>query len=116
VGALLLVLLAGPLGPSDEVRESSLGLLPLTSLETTVRVDKQEVGRQDAHCSLDTVLDLLLARDTRRVNIVDTWTDRVGVAELLEGVKTLRSDLEASMEMTSASRRWIEGKMSLKSE
>ena len=92
MGYLLLVLLAGEFlaGPlSDEVRESSFGLLPLTSLETTIRVNKQEVGRQDANCGCDMVLDLLLARYTRRVNIVDTWTNQVGVAEPLEGTQDL---------------------------
>jgi len=40
------VLLAEELGGVDEVGQRSLGLLPLTGLETTVRVDPELIGAE----------------------------------------------------------------------
>ena len=89
----LSVLLASPAGGSDEVDEGLLSLLPATGLETTVGVDDKEVGGEDLGHVGDTVLDLLLSRDTGRVDVVDTGANLVGVAVGLEDVKELEVGL-----------------------
>ena len=71
----------------------TLGLLPATGLETAVRVDIHEVIREGLQHRGDAVLDLLLRGNTRRVDIVDTGTDLVGVAVPLEGVEQLHVSL-----------------------
>ena len=68
----------------------TLGLLPLAGLETAVRVDEEKVLRDGRKHRSNTVLNLLLAGDARRVNVVDTGADLVGVAEALEGVEQLQ--------------------------
>jgi len=89
----LSVVLASPLGTVDEVDERSFGLLPATGLETAVRVDEEErVGKNVEH-GLEAVLDLLSSGNTRRVDVVDTGADLVGVAVMLEGVKELHVGL-----------------------
>ena len=67
------------LGSVDHVGQSLLGLLPLAGLETTVGVDPELIGLQVLQLLLDTVLDLLLAGNTRRVDVVDTGADVAGV-------------------------------------
>lgn len=67
----------------------TLGLLPLTSLETTVGVDEEVIRLDEGQHVLDAVLDLLLAGDTRRVDVIDTGADVVLVAEFLEGGEEL---------------------------
>lgn len=52
-------------------------------------VNKEEVRRDERKHLLDAVLDLLLRRNTRGVDIVDTWANDVRVAELLECRKEL---------------------------
>jgi hypothetical protein len=59
----------------------------------TYRVDEHEVVGDDGQGGLETVNDLLLAGDTRRVDVVDTRTNLVGVAVLLEGVEELHVTL-----------------------
>ncbi|GFZ50689.1 LOW QUALITY PROTEIN: hypothetical protein JCM24511_08447 [Saitozyma sp. JCM 24511] len=85
--------LAGPASGGDEVGEGLLGLLPATGLETAVGVDDEEVGGEDLDHGGDTVLDLLLSRDTGRVDVVDTGADLVRVAVRLEDVEKLEVGL-----------------------
>lgn len=85
--------LTGPLGGGDEVGEGLLSLLPASGLETTVGVDNHEVGGEDLDHGGNSVLDLLLRGDTRRVDVVDTRADLVGVAVRLEDVKELEVGL-----------------------
>lgn len=85
--------LTSPSSSGDEVGEGLLGLLPATGLETTVWVDDEEVGREDLSHVGNSVLDLLLSRNTRRVDVVDTRTDLVGVAVRLEDVEQLEVGL-----------------------
>ena len=59
----------------------------------TYGVDEEEIGRKELKESLDAVLDLLLGGNTRRVDIVDTRADLVGVAVLPEG----RQELEVAL-------------------
>ena len=101
--ARLRVVLAGPAGGVDEVHEGSLGLRPATGLETTVGVDDEEVAGEDRKHGRETLLDLVLRRDTRRVDVVDTGADLVGVAVVLEVLRSFMSLFDASIEMTSAS-------------
>jgi hypothetical protein len=89
----LSVLLTGPASGGDEVLKRSLGLLPATGLQAAIGVDEQQLGRDERQELGNTVLDLLLARDTGRVDIVDTRPDLVGVAELLEGREQLEVGL-----------------------
>jgi hypothetical protein len=83
------VLLAVVLGSVDHVDQSGLGLLPLTGLETAVRVDPEllrlEVGQ---HLS-DAVLDLLLRGNTGGVDVVDTGANVAGVGLVLEDLEEL---------------------------
>ena len=81
--------LAGPAGSVDEVDERRLGLLPSTGLETTVGVDEQEARGENVEHLGDAVLDLLLGGDTRRVDVVDTGADLVGVTVVPEGGEEL---------------------------
>lgn len=67
------------LGGVNHVGKRLLGLLPLTGLETTVRVDPELLGLKELKHLLDAVLDLLLAGDTGRVDVVDTRSDVAGV-------------------------------------
>lgn len=89
----LSVVLASPLGTVHEVDERSLGLLPATGLETAVRVDEEERVGEDVKHGLEAVLDLLSSGNTRRVNVVDTGANLVGVAVVLEGVEKLHVGL-----------------------
>jgi hypothetical protein len=83
------VLLTVVLGGVDHVDQSGLGLLPLTGLETAVRVDPEllrlEVGQ---HLS-DAVLDLLLRGNTGGVDVVDTGADVARVSLVLEDLEEL---------------------------
>lgn len=67
--------------------------MPATGLETTVRVDGQQLGRQDLEHGCDPVLDLLLSRNTGRVDVVDTWADLVGVLVVAEDLDELEVGL-----------------------
>jgi len=66
------VLLAVELGGVDHVDKRGLGLLPLAGLETTVGVDPELLGLEVGQHLRDAVLDLLLRRNTRGVDVVDT--------------------------------------------
>jgi hypothetical protein len=59
----------------------------------TYRVNEHEMVGNDGQGGLETVNDLLLAGDTRRVNVVYTRTNLVGVTVLLEGVEELHVTL-----------------------
>jgi len=124
------VLLAGPLGGADDVGERGLGLLPAAGLEAAVRVDEEQVGRDLLEHLGDALLDLVLRGHARRVDVVDARLRKVSATnltarrtpiwllydDLVKTLSSLRSEREASMEMTSASRRAMWLKMSLKSE
>ena len=58
-------------------------------MERTYGVDDEQVLGEDLKHGRDTVLDLLLTRDTRRVDVVDTGANLVRVAVLLEGLEQL---------------------------
>jgi len=83
------ILLAIKLGSVDHVGQSSLGLGPLTSLETAVRIDPELLGLEVCQHLLDSVLDLLLAWDTGRVDIIDTRTDMAGISLIDEDLEEL---------------------------
>lgn len=83
------VLLAEVLGRIDHVGQSSLGLGPLTGLETAVRVDPELFRTEVLEHLLDAVLDLLLAGDTRRVDVVDTGSNVTGVGLVNEDLEQL---------------------------
>ena len=63
------------LGSVNHVGQRSLCLLPLTGLETTVRVNPELLWLQVLQHLLNSVLDFLLRWDTRRVDVVDTRSD-----------------------------------------
>jgi len=73
----LSIVLTCPFGTVDKVDERSLGLLPSTGLQTTVRVDEEERVRKNIKHGLETILDLLLSRNTRRMDIVNTGANLV---------------------------------------
>jgi len=81
--------LAVELGGVHHVGERSLGLGPLAGLQPTVRVDPQLLGLEVHQHLADSVLDRLLAWDTRRVDIVDTWTNVAGVSLIDEDLEEL---------------------------
>jgi hypothetical protein len=85
----LAVLLTEELGGVDQVGEGGLGLLPLTGLETTVRVDPKLLRLEVLEHLLNTVLDLLLGGNTGRVNVVDTRADVAGVSLVNEDLEEL---------------------------
>ncbi|KAH9943489.1 golgi-body localization protein domain-containing protein [Epithele typhae] len=79
--------LASPARGIDEVDERRLGLGPATSLQTAVGVDDKQVTGEDGEHGRETLLDLVLGRDTRRVDVVNTRADLVRVTVVLEGVE-----------------------------
>jgi hypothetical protein len=83
------VLLAVELGGVDHVDKRGLGLLPLAGLETTVGVDPELLGLEVGQHLRDAVLDLLLRRNTRGVDVVDTRTNVAGVGLVLEDLEEL---------------------------
>lgn len=83
------VLLAVELGSVDHVGQRLLGLLPLTRLETAVRVDPELLGLEVSKHLLDAVLDLILRGNTRRVDVVDTRADVAGVRLVDEDLEEL---------------------------
>jgi hypothetical protein len=86
---LFRVLSAEELGGADHVGQGLLGLLPLTGLQTTVRIDPQLLRLEELKHLLDAVLDLLLAGDTRGVDIVDTRADVARVGGVDEDLEQL---------------------------
>jgi hypothetical protein len=87
------VVLAGPLGTIDKVDERGFSLLPATSLKTAIWVDEEERAREDVEHRLETILDFLTSRDTRRVDIIDTRANLVGVSIMFEGIEELHVSL-----------------------
>ena len=85
----LAVLLTEELGSVDQVGEGGLGLLPLTGLETAVRVDPELLRLEVLEHLLNTVLDLLLGGNTGRVDVVDTRADVAGVSLVNEDLEEL---------------------------
>lgn len=77
------------LGSIDHVDQGLLGLLPLTSLKTAVRVDPELFRLQELKHFLDAVTNLLLARDTGRVDIIDTRSNVSGVCRVNEDAEEL---------------------------
>lgn len=77
------------LGGSDHVGQSLLGLLPLAGLETAVRVDPELLRLEVLEHLLDAVLDLLLAGNTRRVDVIDTRSDVARVSRVNEDAQQL---------------------------
>jgi hypothetical protein len=86
---LLDVLGTVELGGVDHVGKGLLGLLPLAGLETAVRVDPELLRLEVSKLLLDAVLDLLLAGDTRGVDVVDTRADVAGVGLVDEDLEEL---------------------------
>lgn len=72
---LLAVLLTEELGSADHVAKRGLSLRPLAGLETTVRVNPELLWLEVLEHFLDAVLDLLLAWNTRAVDVVNTWAN-----------------------------------------
>lgn len=70
-------------------KDLTFGLLPATGLQAAIGVDEEVVGADEGQHVLDPIFDLLLAGNTRRVDVVDTRANVVLVAELLEGTKQL---------------------------
>ena len=85
----LAVLLTEELGGVDQVGEGGLGLLPLAGLETAVRVDPELLRLEVLEHLLDAVLDLLLAGNSRRVDVVDTGANVSGVVLVNEDLEEL---------------------------
>jgi len=83
------ILLASPLGSVDQVDQRSLGLLPSTGLKTTVWVNEQQRVGEELQHGTQTLLNLLTSGDTRRVDIVNTRTNLVGISVVLEGLEQL---------------------------
>lgn len=83
------VLLTEELGGVDHVDKGGLGLGPLAGLEATVGVDPELLWLEVLEHLLDAVLDLLLAWDTGRVDIIDTWADVAGVGGVDEDLEEL---------------------------
>lgn len=83
------VLLTEELGGVDHVDKGSLGLGPLAGLKTAVGVDPELVWLEVLEHLLDAVLDLLLAWDTGRVDVVDTGADVAGVSLVNEDLQEL---------------------------
>ena len=86
---LVLVLLAEVLGGANHVAEGTNDLGPLAGLETAVRVDPELLGAEELKHLLDALLDLLLAGNTRAVDIVDTRSDVAGVLRVDEDLEEL---------------------------
>jgi len=77
------------LGSVDHVLEGLLGLLPLTGLETAVWVDPELLWLEVLKHLIDAGLNLLLAWNTWRVDVVDTWTDVTWVSLVDEDLEEL---------------------------
>lgn len=77
------------LGSADHVGQSLLGLLPLAGLETAVGVDPKLLRLEELEHLLDAVLDLLLAGNTGRVDVIDTGTDVTRVGRVDEDAQKL---------------------------
>lgn len=97
------------LGSIKHVAQRSAGLGPLTSLQTTVRVDPELLrleppvdkkvnkviisieGKENILKKLlNSLMDLLLGRDTGGVNVVDTRSDVAGVSSVFKDPQQLR--------------------------
>ena len=85
----LLVLSTEELGSRDHVLERGTGLGPLAGLETTVGIDPELVGLEELEHLLNADLDLLLGRNTGRVDVVDTGSDVARVGLILEDAEEL---------------------------
>ncbi|CAH0041445.1 unnamed protein product [Clonostachys solani] len=77
------------LGGVDKVDEGLLGLLPLAGLETAVRVDPELLRLEVSKHFLDAILDLLLAGNTRGVDVVDTRANVARVSLVDEDLEEL---------------------------
>lgn len=81
--------MASPFGGVDQVDQRRLSFFPPTGLKTAVWVNEQQwllkVYQHVSHA----LLNLFASGDTRRVNIVDTGTNLVGISVVLEGFEQL---------------------------
>lgn len=82
-----------PFGGLNEIDEGGLSLLPGTGLQAAIRVDEEMIVWKNLEHSCQTVLDLLLARNTRGVDVVNAGTNLVGIAIMLEGIQKLHVTL-----------------------
>ena len=85
--------LAALLGSSHHVGELGSALLPGSGLETAVGVDPDRILGEDLGHGLDAADHLVLAGDTRRVDVKDTGADVRRVADLLEGAEQVLTRL-----------------------
>src|ERR1700761_6708048 len=77
---LLRVLLPEELGGLNHVLQTCLRFVPSSRLQTAVGVDPQLVWLEVLKHLLKTVLDLLLAWNTRAVDVVNTWTNMAWIS------------------------------------
>lgn len=70
--------------------QTLLGLLPSSGLETAIGVDPEQVLGQDLDHGGDSVLDLLLSRNSGGVNVVHTGADLVRVSVVSESLEQLQ--------------------------
>jgi len=89
ISLFLGILLTVELGSVDHVGQCGLGLLPLTGLKTTVRINPELFWLEELQHLLNSVLDLLLGWDTRRVDVIDTWADVAGVSLIDKNLEEL---------------------------
>lgn len=83
------MLLAVSNGGVDHVGKRLLGLLPLAGLETAVRVDPKLLRLEVLEHLGETVVNLLLAWNSGRVDVVDTRTNVPGVGLVNEDLEQL---------------------------
>lgn len=86
---LLGVLGAEFLSRVHHVDERGLGLLPFSGLQTTVGVDPELIWTEVLKHLTDATLDLLLTRDTRRVDIIYTRTNVARIGLIHEDLEQL---------------------------
>jgi hypothetical protein len=79
--SLLGVLVTEELGGVDHVGQGLLCLFPLTGLQTTVRINPELIWLEIVKHLFYAIFDLLLAGNTRRVNVVHTGANvaRIGL-------------------------------------
>ena len=86
---LLRVLLPEELGGLNHVLQTCLRFVPSSRLQTAVGVDPQLVWLEVLKHLLKTVLDLLLAWNTRAVDVVNTWTNMAWISLVNEDLEQL---------------------------
>lgn len=84
---LLGVLLAVELGSVDHIGQGGLCFVPLTSLQTAIRVNPELIWAEVLQHFLDPVFDFLLTWDSWRVDVVDTGTNMPGICRVDENLE-----------------------------